>query len=176
MADGVAARRYAQAVFEIAKERKELDRWLDDLRLVAGVAEEPRVARFLADPDVPFEKKQLVLTKSLRGLNPLALNLLYLLIQRGRLQIVQQIRQEFEKLVNEQRGIEVAEVTTAVPLGDEEAAAVARRLESLTGKKIVLRQNVDAGIIGGVIARVGDKLVDGSLRGRLERLRHQLKT
>lgn len=174
MAEGVAARRYAQAVFDIAKERGEIDRWLDDLRLAAEVLREPRAARFMANPDVPFDQKQKVLTASFGDFSPLALNLIFLLIRRGRIQSLGNVVQEFESLVNEWRGIEIAEVITAVPLGDEQAGAVVRRLEALTGKKILLRQAVDPSIIGGLIARVGDRLVDGSVKGRLAVLREQL--
>lgn len=174
MAEGVAARRYAQAVFDIARERGEIDRWLNDLRLAAEVLSEPRVARFLANPDVRFELKQKVLAASLGEFSPLALNLIFLLIRRGRIQSLGTVVQEFENLVNEWRGIEIAEVITAVPLGDEQAGAVVRRLETLTGKKILLRQAVDPSIIGGLIARVGDRLIDGSVRGRLTVLREQL--
>lgn len=174
MAEGVAARRYAQAIFEIAQERGEIDRWLSDLSLAAEVLKEPRVARFLINPDISFDKKRQVLSTSLGDLNPLALNLLYVLVRKGRIQALGDIQREYESLVNEWRGIEVAEVTTAVPLENEQADAVARRLEALTGKKIVLQRYVDPGIIGGLVAKVGDKLIDGSVRGKLAMLREQL--
>lgn len=174
MADGVAARRYAQAIFDIAQERGDIDRWLDDLRLASEVLGEPSVLGFMSNPDVAFGQKQRILMKSLGSLNPLALNVVYLLIQRSRLQTLSDILSEFETLVNELRGIEIAEITTAVPLSDQEAVAVARRLEALTGKRIVLQQSVDEAIIGGMIARVGDKLIDGSVRGKLTALRERL--
>ena len=175
MAGSVAARRYAQAAFEIAEDRGEVDRWLGDLRMAADVLRESRVARFLANPGVPFEKKRQILATNLSDVNPLTQNLLFLLVKKGHLQSLPDITDEFENLVNQWRGTEVAEVTTAVPLDDQEAAAIKQRLEGLTGKKIVLRQSVDPAIIGGVIAKVGDKLIDGSVRGKLATLRQRLR-
>lgn len=174
MAKGAVARRYARAVFGIAREKGELDAWLADLATIRDVLERPELAPLLRDPSVsPAEKRQTV-RNSLPPLEQQRLNLVYLLIDRGRTDLIGDILEELGRMVNQVRGIEVAEVTTAVPLTKEQAEAVARRLGELTGKEVTLHRAVDPAIVGGIVARVGDKLIDGSVKSRLSLLRERL--
>jgi len=174
VANTQGARRYAQAIFEIAQEGEQFDTWLSQLQAVSVALREPRVARFLENPDISFAKKQPIIAQSLKEMHPMVVNFVYLLTQRGRLGLLPQVTSEFERMVNDRRGIQVAEVTTAVPLEPLQVATITRRLEEMTGKKIILHQKVDPQILGGLVARVGDMMIDGSLRGRLEGLRAQI--
>jgi F-type H+-transporting ATPase subunit delta len=174
MVKGAVARRYARAIFDIAAERGDLDGWLEDLRLVRDVLGEPQMALFMENPKISFETKRGLIDRSMPKLEQLRRNFLYLLISKRRTEIIGDVCAELEELVNEHRGIAYADVTTAVALNEGEAGLVADRLSRITGKTIRLRQSVDPSIIGGVVARIGDQLIDGSVKGRLLALRQRL--
>ena len=176
MEKGSAARRYARAVFDLAVGRGEIDNWLEGLRSTLDVVRQPALSLFLVSPKIPFRRKKEILQKALNDLDPLQVNLALLLVERGRLDDLDRLIEEFEALANEHRWLAVAEVTTAVSLNEDEAASVSERLAVLTGRKIVLRRTVDANIIGGIVVRVGDKLIDGSIAGRLAALRDRIAT
>lgn len=177
MPSGVAARRYAQAVFEMADERGVLDQWERDLGRLADALGDPVAAAFFESPKAPNAEK-LATVRRLLGpdAQPLVANLAGLLIERGRFGMVPALYAAFHEQVLARRGIAVADVTTAVPLDAQERAIVQQRLRQFVGKDIELRTAVDPGIIGGIIARVGDQLLDGSVTSQLRRLRDQLVT
>ena len=174
MARRVYARRYSQAVFAIALERNELDRWQSDLGNIASLVEDTAVIAWLESPKLHFEDKTKLLSERLGDINPLALNLLYLLVSRGRLGMMGDIADEYQQLLDSYRGIEQAEVTTAIPLGDEDKIELAKRLSAAVGKKVVLKPEVDSSLVGGIIAKIGGKLLDGSTRSKLLALRNEL--
>ncbi len=174
MAKRAYARRYAQAVFEIAMGRGELDRWQSDLRKIAGLSEDATFAHLLESPKLPFNAKAMLLGEKLGDINPLALNLVYLLLEKGRLSMVGEIVDEYQRLLDSHRGIEPAEVVTAVPLSDEDKLRLAERLGAVFSKKVVIKSEVDSKLVGGVIARIGGKLIDGSTRSKLEALKREL--
>ncbi len=174
MARRVYARRYSQAVFEIALEREELDRWQSDLRKIASLGEDATFIAFLESPKFRFDDKVRLLSERLGDINPLALNLVYLLVARGRLSMVGDIADGFERLLDSYRGIEQAEITTAIPLDDEDKLRLGEHLGAIVGKKVVLKPKVNPSLIGGIVARIGGKLLDGSTRSRLEALKREL--
>jgi len=168
------ARRYSQAVFNIALERKELDRWQSDLRRIASLGEDATFIALLENPKIHFEDKAKLLSEWLGDINPLALNLVYLLVARGRLGMVGDIADEYQRLLDSYRGIEQAEVTTAIPLDDEDSRRLEERLGAVVGKKVVLKLKVDSNVVGGIVARIGGKLLDGSTRTKLMALKKAL--
>jgi len=174
MAGRAYARRYSQAVFEIALEANELDRWQSDLAKVAGAVGDAAFAAFLESPKFNFDDKARLLSERLKGVNPLALNLVHLLVTRGRLDIIGDIIGEYQRLLDSYRGIERAELVTAVPLDDEDKMKLAEYLGAIVGKKVVVKSEIDPGLIGGIIARIGGKLLDGSTRHKLEALKREL--
>ena len=174
MARRVYARRYAQAVFSIAMERNELDRWQSDLGKIASLVEDATIVAVLESPKFHFDDKAKLLSAQLGDVNPLALNLVYHLVTRGRLGLMSEIADEYQRLVDSYRGVEQAEVITAISLGDEDKLMLRERLETVVGKTVELKPKVDASLIGGIIARIGDKLIDGSTRGKLEALKKDL--
>ncbi|MCJ7425940.1 MAG: ATP synthase F1 subunit delta [Dehalococcoidales bacterium] len=176
MAKRVYARRYARAVFEIALERKELDRWQADLEKIAVLGEDDAFMELVENPKVSFEKKAEILTKLLGDVNPLARNLVYLLVSRRRFGMVGDIAEDYHRLLDDYRGIEHAEVVTAVPLDAEEKKRLEEHLGKVVGKKIVLESSVDPSLVGGMIARVGGKLLDGSTHSQLLALKKELAT
>jgi F-type H+-transporting ATPase subunit delta len=168
------ARRYAQAVFDIAREKKELDRWQSDLNKVAGLGADAAVMELLENPRIPFEAKAKLLSENLGDIDPLVLNLVYLLMTRGRLGMLGDIAYEYQVLLDGYHGIERAEVTTAIALDDEDEKKLAEQLAAVVGKKVVVETKVDKGLIGGVVARVGGKLLDGSTISKLTAMRKAL--
>jgi F-type H+-transporting ATPase subunit delta len=169
-----AAKRYAQAVFSLARERGTFDQWERDLLRLNSLVADSRALTYLTSPKVSEPEKLSLLDKVLEDAQPEARNLARLLLERRRIRIIPDFLRSFHESVLEARGIAVAEVTTAVPLDAEAESMVRNRLTELIGKKIELRSHVDPAIIGGLIARVGDSLIDGSVSSRLRRLHERL--
>lgn len=168
------AKRYAQAIFEIALEQDKLDAWASDMSTVAGVVGDAVVAAFLESPKFHFDDKHRLLSEHLKGINPLVLNLVYLLITKGRLGIFSDIVDEYHRVLDKHRGIERAEAITAVPLDDEDKAKLTRYLGAVVDRKVALTSEVDPGLLGGVSVRIGGKLMDGSTRSQLAALRREM--
>jgi F-type H+-transporting ATPase subunit delta len=176
MASVAAARRYAQAAFDLAKDRGTLDRWQGDLSLAARGLAAPRVMAYLLNPKAVRSEKRRALRDALGSVvDPLVLNFLYLLVDRDRISALPAISEQFEELLLEHRGIVRARVTTAVPLDEGERRNVVTRLERITGKRVELETAVDPEIMGGLIARIGTKVIDGSTRARLLALKASLQ-
>ena len=169
-----AARRYARAVFDMALDTGDADSWQQGLIVISGRLSTPDLLAFFASPAVPAAEKQTVVDQALAGMQRTRLNLVHLLIERDRLAELPAVSQEFHRLLNEHRGIVEADVTTAIALSQVEAAGVERRLTAATGKTVVIRPHVDPAIIGGLVIRVGDKLMDSSVATRLESMRAEL--
>jgi F-type H+-transporting ATPase subunit delta len=177
MANSTDARSYSQAAFRIALEGKELNRWQSDLRKIASLVKDEALLKLLENLEVPFDDKAKVLSERLGDVNPEALKMVSILVTKGRLGIIDDIANEYQRLLDNYRGIEgaeVAEVTTAISLDDEDNLRLAQRLTSLVGKPVVLKPKVDSSLIGGIIIRVGDKLIDGSIRSKLQTLKREL--
>jgi F-type H+-transporting ATPase subunit delta len=174
VASGSAARRYAQAVFDLAQEQNRFDEWYDELSRIAEVVAQPEMKRFLLNARISRSEKRKVANDTILGLSPQAQNLIGLLIQRDRLIDAPRIFAAYEELLFEHKGIARARVTTAVPLDPSEERVVSEQLQRLTGKDIRLTTDVDPSIIGGVVVRVGDRLLDGSTRTLLSELRERL--
>lgn len=171
-----SARRYAEAVFDLADEEETFIRWAGDLQTIAGFTQEADVAKILGSARVPRGEKMRLLKAGLDGqVGGDAMNLVRILNDRDKIGLVPDIAEIFREKMDERRGIAHAVVTTAVPLSDDERAAVAARLSAITGKNVDVTPVVDQSIIGGVVARIGDQLIDGSTRTRLKALRRSLE-
>ncbi len=168
------AKRFSQAVFGIARERNEFDQWQTDLRRMAVLAQNGEFISVMENPKFSLADKTRLLNDQLRGFGPLALNLAYILTSKNNFSLVTDISAEYQSLLDEYRGIEKAEVITAVPLDEKEKAKLAQRLGEMTGKKVVISLKVDPDIIGGMVARVGGKIIDGSTKNQLAVLRNEL--
>ncbi len=172
------ARRYAEAAFEIAERDKNTDEWLIELDRLAAALTEGEVVRRLEDPEIPFETRHAAFKSLFTGkeMLPQVYNLLGLMLRRRRLEMVADVAREFRRLYNRREGIHVAVATSAAKLDDAEITALRARLETMTGGRVELSLNVDPQLLGGVQVRLGDLLIDGSVRGRLELLRTQLES
>ncbi len=175
MPAAASARRYAQAVFEIASESGELERWLDDLTLMADSITNEEFRQTLSAPRISMAQKEALIRESLgSSVGPLALNLMALLASRGLVHMLPGIADVFQEMLDAHQGIERAEVVSAVSLTDDQQQHVARMLNDLSGKDVRLTTRIDPEILGGLVIRVGDKVMDGSARTRLQNMRREI--
>jgi F-type H+-transporting ATPase subunit delta len=168
-----APRRYAEAAFEIAQRDDTIDTWRRELERARDTANDELIG-VLANPAIPLEQRLTVAEKTFAGWSQPVRNLILLLVRRGRIEQLKRVVAEFIRLDDDRQGIVHATATSALPLTDAEIRALTARLEQMTGGRIALQTAVDESLLGGLIVRVGDRLIDGSVRGRLERLRNQL--
>jgi F-type H+-transporting ATPase subunit delta len=169
-----SGKRYAQAAFELALEKNDLDLWQEGLKKIADLTTDQELMALLQDPRIPFGTKKGLLQTRLGEIHPLAFNLAVLLASKGILSRSEDIFQEYNRLLDAHRGVVRARVTTALPLGNEEKEGVSRHLGGIVNRKVVMDGQIDSSIIGGFIARIGDMLIDGSIRQRLETLKKSL--
>jgi F-type H+-transporting ATPase subunit delta len=170
-----AARRYAEAAFEIALRDKTVDAWRRELDAAAEALADPAIADAVRNPSIPTTVREDAVRKGLASsVSAPVLNLIVFMIRRGRIDNLGQVAAEFRRLVDERNGIVHATATSALPLDKAELSALTARLEQMTGGTVELDVETDPSLLGGLVVRVGDRLIDGSVRGRLERLRAQL--
>ncbi|HEX5466900.1 MAG TPA: F0F1 ATP synthase subunit delta [Candidatus Limnocylindrales bacterium] len=173
-----SARRYAEAAFAVAGEAGDeaaYGRWRQDLASAAATLADPQLSRSLANPAIPLEARQRLLDETLgRGLGEQPRNLLRLLLERGRIELLARVAEAFAALDDRRQGVSRALVTSAEPLTEDELRAIQARLGELSTGTTVLTTQTDPSLLGGVVVRIGDRLIDGSVRGRLERLRGRL--
>ena len=171
-----AARRYAEAAFQVASASDALDRWESDLSVLVEALAIPELRAIVEHPAIPFVEKERVLRRAVTGVGAEALNLVLLMIRRGRPAAVEPMRRHFAELVRRQRGVARAELRSALPLDPEDRAELRTVLHRLAGREVELTEHVDPSLIGGISVRIGDQLYDASVRSRLERLRSRLTT
>jgi len=177
-----APRRYAEAAFEIAERDATIETWRRDLDAAAealgglDAGDDNDLMAVLANPALPLDERRAVAERVFGGLSKPARNLVLLMVQRGRIEQLPRVAAEFRRLDEGRQGIVNATATSAAPLTDTEIRALTARLEQMTGGRIALTTQVDESLLGGIVVRVGSQLIDGSVRGRLERLRNQLAT
>lgn len=175
MPAGASARRYAQAVFEIALESDDLELWLDDLTQLADSITNEELRQTLSAPRISMSQKETLIRESLgSSVGPLALNLMALLASRGLVEMLPGIADRYQEMLDIHQGVERAEVVSAVSLTGEQQQHVTRMLNDLSGKDVRLTTRVDPEILGGLVIRVGDKVMDGSARARLQNMRREL--
>lgn len=174
MADLQAAKRYAQAAFGIARDAGAVASWRLQLDDVASVLSESGLAPVLADSRVPVDQRTGMVERVL-DVDPMVLNLARLLVAKGRSGEARAVAEAFGRMADDHEGIAHAQVTTAVELAPAQLDAIAQQIGAVVGKQVRATGSVDPGIVGGIVVRVGDKLVDGSVRTRLKQLRRELE-
>ena len=164
---------YAEALFEASRERDELEGVLSDLGEFTAVLRESEELRlFFYGGQIPERQKRRALDGLTEGMKTSTTNFLKVLVDNGREEILEEVLARYEQLVKEHLGRIEVEVTTAVELSEEQLDRLKDRLGGvLEGKEIILENNVDPDLIGGAVFRYGGRMMDGSIRGRLESLR-----
>ncbi len=175
MLKGAIARRYAEAIFQIARRQNTVDRTLEDVQGISQLFGHRKLSYLLREPKIPAARKEKVLREALTSyVLPTSLNLALLIVQRELVEAMQNIATELEGLVLDYRNQAIAEVTTAAEMDEAEGTQVKQALEHTTGRNIIMHTRVDPEIMGGIVARVGDQIIDGSIRNRLHVLQQQL--
>ena len=169
------ARRYAEAAFEIAERDDSMEAWQAAMVIASERLAGGEVSRLLSNPAIPPAARVQALERIVADeVSGPQLNLLALMVRRGRFELLPGVIREFTRLYQLREGIVEATVTSAAALEADEVAALQERLVAITGKRVELSQAVDPELLGGIVVRFGDQLIDGSARGRLERMRHDL--
>jgi F-type H+-transporting ATPase subunit delta len=166
---------YAEAVYEAALERGELAAVRGGLAdVVASIGEVPELRAVLRNPQLDSRAKEAVVTDLTASANELVRNTLLLLVEKGRAGEIEDVAKEFEALVaRAERRLDL-ELTTAVPLSDEEASGLVASIQQAVGRPVEARRSVDPALVGGVVLQVGSLRLDASVRGRLDKLRREL--
>jgi F-type H+-transporting ATPase subunit delta len=173
----VAERLYARALFQAAEEQGRLEAVHRDLgEFAAAVGASAELAAFLANPQIEPAAKIGVLAELSAGADELVHNFLRLIAAKGRAGQIPGIRDEFQALVDRAQGRVAVELTTAFELSDSEAASIVAQIEQASGRTVEASRKIDPELVGGMILQAGSLRVDASVRGRLERLRHELVT
>ncbi len=168
--------KYSKAMFLLAQEEGKLNEYGAELKALAEALEAtPELKAFLESPMIPRQAKQEAVEKIFAGeLSPMVLNFLRLLLDKQRVSSLEEIVRQYENFANEAQGILVADVTTARAMSEALGDRLIAKLGELTGKKIKLRKHLDEKLLGGAVVRMGDTLVDGSLKSRMKALEAQL--
>jgi F-type H+-transporting ATPase subunit delta len=177
MSVSIVARRYATALLELGVETGLLDSIANEMDALAGAyrtSAELRAA--LENPLVALDAKRAVMRdlSAQLGVGETARHTMLLLVDRRRVRTLPQIARFLREMTDARKGLLRAEVTTAAPLADAYYERLRQRLELMTGKKVVVDKNVDPTLIAGVVTRIGDRIIDGSLRTRLQSMRDAL--
>ena len=172
----LVSKRYAAALFEIAKEKEAMDDFEKEASLVCQILEkEPELLKLLEHPQVLMEEKIKIMETTFDGkIHDELLGLFVLIIKKNRQVFLIEILEQFLGLVKEAKGQVKAIVTSAIPLTNKQLAQIKETLEKNTHKTIELESKVDKSIIGGIVIRVGDQVVDASIQGKLNGLKAQL--
>jgi F-type H+-transporting ATPase subunit delta len=168
------ARRYAQAYFDLAQEAGAIDAWGRELERVDEALEDPEVSRALANPRLRGEQRSRLIEALLRGTMPQAANLVRLLLEHGRIAALPQVVAHYRRLADRASGVVRAEVVTAVPVDETLTARIKRALSERLGGAVETTVRQDPGILGGLVVRIGDRVIDASVRTRLQQLRAAL--
>ena len=175
MADSNLARPYARAAFGLAREAGQFGQWSERLHLLAAVTADERVRAALRAPRLTRRQRaEVILRICGEHLDDGSRNLVRLLAENGRLELLPEVARQFEGLRADAEGRVDAEVRSATPLSEEQEQRIAAGLRKRLDRDVTLHCEVDESLLGGAIIRAGDLVIDGSLKGRLERLASRL--
>ena len=178
MKQTILARRYAKAVFAVGQEQGKYEEYNDVLTGVSGLFDSnPEVVDALTNPLYPLDVREKVMVGMIgsMGVDSVMSNFLNLLVEKKRAEILPEIAEEYKIMVDEEKNISHGSVISAIELSDELQQRVQATLEKLTGKKVELTTSVDPSIIGGIVAKVGDLVLDGSIKTQLAGLKDSIK-
>ncbi len=172
----LVSRTYSEALFEVALEEGKVDLFLDEISFVTETFKSyPDFFELFKTPLVRVDEKKKVMEEVFGDkLSKEMNNFLKIVIDKRRGHFIDQIKLEYENLLNKHKGIVSAVAITAVPLNDEDKTTLKAKLATLTGKEIKLSNDIDESVIGGVLVKIGDKVIDGTIKGRLEEMKESL--
>jgi F-type H+-transporting ATPase subunit delta len=170
------ARPYAEAVFRLARDAGELKAWSDRLHSAAQVVADPQMRLLIADPNVAAARvSEVVISVLGNGLGDMGVNFIKVLAKNHRLTLLPEIEAQFEALKAQAEGKLEAHITSALALSEAQVSDLAAALKTKYGHEVEVSVSVDPALIGGVVVAIGDRVMDGSVRGRLEKMAFSLK-
>lgn len=173
----LVGKRYAEALFEVALELNKLEQFKEEIIAISDVFEnEPKLKTIFLHPKLSkSEKKDIVNSLFKDKISQQMLNLMYIVIDKGRERYIKYIKDEYVDLANEKQGIVEAVAVTAVPMEEVEKIKLQNKLTEKLGKNIILKNVIDKEIIGGVLIKIEDKVIDSSIKGQLDMIQKELK-
>jgi F-type H+-transporting ATPase subunit delta len=168
------ARRYAQGIFQLAQAEKDLDAWRGELATLEALLQDDVLRAAFHNPAVSMQRRMQLARLLAPELRPQTENLLRLLVEHQRTGEMGAIRREFERLADEAAGIAEVTLTTAVDLSEADRKRYERELAERLGRQVRMHYQRDPELIGGAVIQIGDRIVDGSVRSQLQRLRQAL--
>lgn len=174
--NGIVAKKYGRAIYEIALEQKSLEKTEEELTLISTTIEgNAELKAFLNHPVLTKDAKKDTIQKLFADkVQPVVLQFCYVLIDRDRFDLLGKMVEVYTAYAHEGLGVEEAFVTSAMPLTKSQAESLAAKLSEITGKKIIMKQKVDAALIGGFTVQIGDRLIDGSVARQLQTLKTRM--
>jgi F-type H+-transporting ATPase subunit delta len=176
MAQQLSGKRYAQAIFDLALENDRVEQWGEDLAVVAEVFEDAEFAALLKHADMPAADKLKATASVLANVNPLVRNLVDLLVSKNSVDSITGVHAGYTELLDQHLGRQRVEITTAVTLESAETNRISNFVSELIHGEVVLTTKIDESILGGLVIQIGDQLLDGSTKARLDGLRNRLHT
>ena len=171
----VSHRMYARSLFQAAREKGRLEVVYEQLgEFAAAVGNVPELRRVLENPELDTAEKEAVLSEILGDADELVRNFVLLVTEKGRAGEIEEIYRELDALVAAEQGRLSVELTTAYELSEDEAASILKKIEAASGRSVDATRKVDSALIGGIVLQAGSLRVDASIKGRLDRLRHEL--
>ena len=179
MRQTILARRYARAIFTLGKENGTAELYVESLSAIADLFDDPAldVAETLINPLYPLEARQKVMTGIAKAVKADALmtTFLNLLVERKRISVLREVAAQVRDMIDREHNVSHGWVTSAIELDNALLEKIQAKLEKITGSRVILETQVDPSIIGGMIARVGDLVLDGSIRTQLNGLKQSIK-
>ncbi len=178
MKNEILARRYAKAMFVVGSEDGKLDEFAEGLETFAELYRTlPEMRDTLSNPIYPVDVRMQVMQKMAKkvGVTKTMTRFLDLLVEKGRATLIPEIAKGFQVMVDEERGVCQGMITTASELNADLQKKIKATLEKLVGRKVVMKTEVDASIIGGIVAKVGDLVLDGSIKNQIDGLKDTIK-
>ena len=176
MAQQLSGQRYAQAIFDLALENNEVEQWGQDLEVVSEAFQDPDFAALMKHADMSAADKRAATGSVLAGVNTMVRNLVDLLVSKGSVDSIADVYTSYTELLDQHLGRQRVEVTTAIALDEAEANRITSFVSELVRREVVLTTKVDESILGGLVIQIGDRLLDGSTKARLDGLKNRLHT
>jgi len=174
----IVAKRYARALLDLGREDGNFEKYGEELAQWVGLLDESaELETVLSNPGLEFDDRRRLLDTFLEklGLSPMVKNFFRLLMDRGRIDVIREIHSVYDSLIDEVKGITRAEIISAVPLSENDVKRIKEALANVAGADVTLKVKEDPSLIGGVVARIGDLVLDGSVRMQLETLKDSLR-
>ena len=176
MAQQLSGQRYAQAIFDLALENNEVEQWGQDLEVVSEAFQDSDFAALMKHADMSAADKRAATGSVLAGVNTMVRNLVDLLVSKGSVDSIADVYTSYTELLDQHLGRQRVEVTTAIALDEAEANRITSFVSELVRREVVLTTKVDESILGGLVIQIGDRLLDGSTKARLDGLKTRLHT